>query len=479
VTVEELFAHYFPPIGDPSATFASARLVFDTNVFLDLYRLGPVARSEVLAGLRQGVSSRLWIPHHVLLEVSKNRTALVLEAADRHAENVVAIEAARVQARGALENAAVAQSIEPKILSEALKAVDGAFEKISGDVKLREENSKTDLAGDEVLRFINEVLLHQEAKAPTQDWYDTAAKEAADRSSKRLPPGYKDERKDEIIRAPNAVLIAQKHGDFYIWKQLIDEVRARPDDFANVIFVTSDRKEDWWELSRGKAQGPRPELRLEIQEAGAQTFHMYQLTRLLEFLRVAQQKSDGIGPISEKTVADVREVEQQADSANLVPDGLPTGAWLAALHRVTGEGYQGFYTQRAVESWLREVFPEHTVVENASFPDLVVRIDESTSHGFEVVTPRNPEQLRALIYGKLGLARNWLDGIGSLLAGPGQRMLTFVVTLTPRALNGAMGEALWIRVATTIAEELSSTEGLQFLIGRIEEGTFRPLPALR
>ena len=70
----------------------------------------------------------------------------------------------------------------------------------------------------------------------------------------------------------NIQLECKKYGDFIIWKQLIEHAI---DTKKNVIFVTDDEKEDWWEEFNGKTIGPRPELSKEFREKTSKLFLMY------------------------------------------------------------------------------------------------------------------------------------------------------------------------------------------------------------
>ena len=53
----------------------------------------------------------------------------------------------------------------------------------------------------------------------------------------------------------------RKFGDFFLWKELLEhgKEQKRP-----IIFVTDDKKEDWWLKVKGRTLGPRPELIAEF-----------------------------------------------------------------------------------------------------------------------------------------------------------------------------------------------------------------------
>ncbi|MGH8683950.1 MAG: PIN-like domain-containing protein, partial [Nitrosospira sp.] len=84
---------------------------------------------------------------------------------------------------------------------------------------------------------------------PTTE-HSEAEKEAQRRIEAKVPPGYKDAEK------------SNPHGDYLVWAQALNEAQKR--GVETTIFVTEDRKEDWYERVNGEIVGPRPEL---VEEA--------------------------------------------------------------------------------------------------------------------------------------------------------------------------------------------------------------------
>jgi hypothetical protein len=86
---------------------------------------------------------------------------------------------------------------------------------------------------------------------------------------KNIPPGFKDDHKDDEL----------KYGDLVVWKQLIDKAK---ESNKPLIFVTDDRKDDWWERIKGKVIRPRPELIQEMWSVAGAKFYMYQTDPFME-----------------------------------------------------------------------------------------------------------------------------------------------------------------------------------------------------
>lgn len=98
--------------------------------------------------------------------------------------------------------------------------------------------------------------------------------EASARYQSDVPPGYMD-LKDKGVPAA--------YGDYVGWRQLMDIAVAEGKD---ILFVTDDLKEDWWQYERKRRIGPRPELLAEFRNGSTQRIWFYDSEG---FLRAARQ----------------------------------------------------------------------------------------------------------------------------------------------------------------------------------------------
>ncbi len=161
------------------------------------------------------------------------------------------------------------------------------------------------------------------------DKLEAAKKEAKRRAEAGIPPGYKDKTKPDPT------------GDYLVWRQLMDEAAQRK---LPVVFITDDRKEDWYRREHGLTLGARHELREEMMtEAGVPLLMMTTGT----FLHHAEMHLNA--EVSDETIAQARELPLQAnvtvsgpmawaaisraDEARL--DELFLSVFRAALRRVT------------------------------------------------------------------------------------------------------------------------------------------------
>ncbi|WP_194822738.1 PIN-like domain-containing protein [Micromonospora sp. S-DT3-3-22] len=277
--------------------------MFDTNVLLNLYRFAPAARSELLSAFER-LGDRVYVPHQVALEFHRNRLDVI-------ADNQAAYQAALDSISANEER--ITEELKEKIrhLSNRIALPEGERERLIAVAsatfrpmsqaldQLRANHGIDDpMADDPILDRLEVILSGKVGKSFSPERESEEQTEAARRNSEKVPPGYKD---------------APKHGDYFTWKQTLDEVKARQSGL--LVFVTGDVKEDWYLRVKGKTVCARPELAAEA-ESYANTRLV--LMRTESFLRYAAAHLDA--SVSEDTI-------RQAEK---LPDRQP---WKAAQAR--------------------------------------------------------------------------------------------------------------------------------------------------
>src|SRR5690606_14823447 len=101
--------------------------------------------------------------------------------------------------------------------------------------------------------------------------------------------------------------MTNEYGDFFIWKEILDYSKINS---KNIVLVTNDQKDDWWEICKGKTIGPRTELRREFAEVtDNKKFHMYTMDHFInEYEKYTKHK------VSESVVAEVQRIEKTPTS---------------------------------------------------------------------------------------------------------------------------------------------------------------------
>jgi hypothetical protein len=86
-----------------------------------------------------------------------------------------------------------------------------------------------------------------------------------------------------------------KYGDLLIWKQMLKQAKETGKD---VVFVSRDVKEDWWELDKDKKPvRPRPELFREFREETGKNLIVCTDTELFGHLAVLKEIDNRIANI--------------------------------------------------------------------------------------------------------------------------------------------------------------------------------------
>ena len=298
-SLRDQFQHFYMPDDDAIATAMQAGLVTpDTNVLLSLYRFQAGARDELFGALEK-LGNRLWIPHQVGLEFHRNRLNVIAEqeayfskmeqefnaAFDGLREKVRAFRARIAVDKGKI--AQVEDSIQDlqKLLATVMNwASDGSLD-------------MSDHASDAVLARLESLLGNRVGGPMEPKELEEAKKEAKRRADAGIPPGYKDKAKPDPT------------GDYLVWRQLMTESKDRN---LPVVFVTDDRKEDWYRREHGMTLGARYELREEMMaEAGVPLLTMTTETFLLH------AKNHLNAQVSAETVDQAKELPGQSQPATV------------------------------------------------------------------------------------------------------------------------------------------------------------------
>lgn len=283
-----------------SVLWDKALFVPDTNILLHCLRHSSEVREELLRILEL-LSESLWIPYQVGLEFHRHRLDVEGAAADTYERLVREYEGILGQAREKLRQLRAHPSISVERELSALDMFQTDF--LARMDKAKAEHPAQALAV--VLERITAIFDGRVGARSTPEKLASIRKEGEERYAKRIPPGYKDAKKD----GPES----DKFGDLIIWKDLIEKAKA---DQRPLIFISDDAKEDWWHIHRGRKLGPRPELLEEFRDQAGQDFHIYELG---QFLRIAAERHKEIAPATveqiEKSVHEDEQARRRTASA--------------------------------------------------------------------------------------------------------------------------------------------------------------------
>lgn len=285
------FQSYYPLSPDQRVQlWREATIIFDTNALLDLYRYDPEAR-EVFMQVLETQRERIWIPYQVGLEFQRNRLKIVSTIRGAFDKMRKAADGYRTSVSATIDELKRHPTIDAGLLQEI---VDDAHQRLVHHLELARSAGSAQMPAsdleDAIWERLTVALDGCVGERPSSTRIAELHAEAQRRIDEEQPPGYKDRDKS----------VPDRYGDYLVWREILDF--ASPN--GSVIFVTGDRKEDWWRKHEGRHLGARIELLDEFHEAseGVIAFHTPD-----EFLRHARDEFE-LGDVPERILVNVEEV---------------------------------------------------------------------------------------------------------------------------------------------------------------------------
>lgn len=290
-------AHFRPTSDELTALWRDSTFAIDANVLLNLYRYSTETRKELESALRS-VQEKLFVPNQAAREFLRSRLSVTASQADEYTKAVKTI----TDLASTLQN----KKKHPFLPENELPTFKQQVDRL---VKLLEQQRDvllTRMTKDEVLDFIQEISDQRTGQPFTDEALAELAVDGEKRYAAEVPPGYKDGKK-EATADPY-----RKFGDLIVWKQLIARAKI---DKRSLIFVTDDKKEDWWLEQSGRTIGPRTELREEFIAEVSKDFWMYTVDLFIEEAAKLSKK-----PVSAKVLEEIRTVREEVQAARVRDD---------------------------------------------------------------------------------------------------------------------------------------------------------------
>lgn len=281
------FQGYFPLApGQAAEHWKASTFVFDANVLLNLYRYSNNTRDDFVSVL-EALQERLWLPYQAAFEFLKNRVPVIKGQIKAYEKALGDIEKLGIDFSGSRAHPFISESVQD-VFNSAICAVKNELEdSLQRQLKLLSEDPVREKLAD---------LFLDRVGAPFSDGeLEDIFIEGEKRYAEKVPPGYKDGKKN-----PSASSVSEKlsnFGDLVLWKEII---KFAASGNKAVIFVTDDRKEDWWAEAHGRSLGPRPELIHEFIKCGGDKLTFATPER---FLENADPKK--LHPVNQASIAEV------------------------------------------------------------------------------------------------------------------------------------------------------------------------------
>lgn len=337
------FPGHFPPTSkDVDHLWESCLFTLDTNILLNLYRYSDATRNEFIKVL-EAIQDRLWLPHRAAEEYFENRLTVISQQEKAYDEAIKAINALQADLSNDRQH--------PFLSDNLMQKLTQVFGEVVGELTSTKGTHANRTSSDEIQKTIGDLFERRVGPPYSDKQLEAICGEAKARYARKVPPGYKDSGKDEEIHS--AAANYRKYGDLILWRQIAERASEVK---KSVIFVTDDKKEDWWLLSRGKTLGPRPELVEEFLNQTGQAFYMYQADRFLEYAaKLLKQK---IAPESMDEIRDLRrrDLDRSAELLKRREDELELRADETRLQAKAEEAMQRLEASRTRFAYLHDKF---------------------------------------------------------------------------------------------------------------------------
>ena len=311
--MKKKFHGYYPASdGDAKAIVADAIVTVDACSLLNVYSYSSEAADEFLKQLEQ-LNDRVWIPYQAASEFHKNRLSRLARELKFY-ENVTSqIERLRKD----FESPRQHPFLSAAVMNEFSNVTAKIEKELQAGRKAHEGLTASDPLAERIALIFEDRVGAEFTAAELSAIYD----EGKLRYEKRIPPGFNDREKD----------VPERYGDLVIWKELIAHAKKSEKD---LVFITSDGKQDWWLRQSGKTIGPLPLLRQEFHSESGQQVAIYKPERFMEIAAGPEVSSDVIDEIRHVSQAEPQDdgvlmrVKLDGDSLS-----VPTPEELASIRQ--------------------------------------------------------------------------------------------------------------------------------------------------
>lgn len=293
-----------------------ALIVVDTNILINFYKYSSEESNKILFGVLKKLKDfdRLWIPHQVALEYFFNYESDMnkqYEGYDLLGKKLLKL---KEQAENTLKNI---KSDYPYIDIENFHFFVDDIQKSNKKLDEKLNKVKQSLPNPESIRdSILDLLSNIVGESYSQNRIDEIENYGKDRYSNGVPPGFEDKDKHDKqnYRTYGNIRYQRLYGDLIVWNQMIDKARevSKP-----IIFITEDKKGDWWDKEGKNIKRPQPHLIQEFSEkTEGQKFYMYRTDNFVKYanfnlsFNFTEQQLNSVT----EDIENIRELENNKDT---------------------------------------------------------------------------------------------------------------------------------------------------------------------
>jgi len=298
--MKDRFSWYSPLIqNEIDEAWDTGILTVDANVLLDLYRYHEGTRDSLISSIEK-LKCVKWLSAQTAEEFFRNRKKSILSSRKTFKEAQDEIDKLKAKAAEVTQALKSNRLVPSSIPEELSKGADTLLVKAAEAIEEEIRKHPNFLEDDPILERLYGIFEKSIGDDFSEADKKIHAKTAEERKNKKIPPGYMDKDKDGD----------RSYGDYFFWRQVLDQAKAQA---KPVIIVTSEKKEDWWEIASGQTIGPRFELLKEAYEVTGKKVLIYQTDRFLSYAldRLGEKRN-------EKAVAEISEIGELRYAGNAV-----------------------------------------------------------------------------------------------------------------------------------------------------------------
>lgn len=278
---------YRPTTGEFKQLWDTCIFAFDASILLNLYEYKQKTRNDLLSQIKE-LEERIWLPYQAALEFHNSRIKVIYDIQRSFDNFLSSFNNQFSDLKRTLDDCHQHTSLDAE---KYIKKAAALEKEISEYITTQKNLHPDSIRDDKILEEITKLFEGKVGYPLVEDVLRKIENEGKQRYAKKIPPGYKDATKEN-----------NEYGDLIIWKELIDKAKKEK---KPIIFVTDDKKEDWWlKAPDAKTIGPRPELIEEFKKDSDQSFYMYTSD---SFVRAKNNK------FPESSIEDIKNVQEKFD----------------------------------------------------------------------------------------------------------------------------------------------------------------------
>lgn len=274
----------------------NALIVVDSNILLNFYRYSEDTRNKIFKILEK-LKSRLWIPYQVGKEFFNNKNKVMVSSYKEYdillSSLKQKIQEAKEETNKRKNNQLKCKNEINNILDKSINEIESLLEK---EKKIKKPKFEKNSIEDNILALFNNSI----GEPIVDSEYEEMKNEGLRRFKEQIPPGYKDDDKEE-------------NGDYYIFYSFMKKAKEENKD---IILITDDVKEDWFNIINGEKHGGRNEILNEFYKETGQLLIIYTSDGFAE----SYNKNLDKGFADEKTISElksIRNIRERENYANL------------------------------------------------------------------------------------------------------------------------------------------------------------------